>query len=339
VRRSTRKPLTADFTGVWLSPTSAARLLECPASLGLGSAVAETVAVSTPAPNAGTLAHLAVRRWIEQGAWRFADAAKLTALFDRAADEAGIDAVTLRDGRLTRARLAARATQLGELLSRSSAATIMCEVELRDPSQLLRGILDITVLGNPSSVIDLKTGRDAAGTLARSIQLQLRVYAHLFRTAHGTLPDHVEAFSLSHGPITVEANPASVQAVLDAITAARKQNPDTAHPAPETCRFCQRRMTCEPQWARLTDWETPDALEGEIVQITRAETGTCGVLLATAAGPAWLFQVPANRIPDAAAPGRWLRAIRVGKRQERDKSQDASTWRAGALTALAVVGP
>jgi hypothetical protein len=329
--------MTANFTKAWLSPTSAARLLACPASLGL--AAAETAAVSTPAPNAGTLAHLAVKRWIEQGHWRFPDAAKLTALFDQAADEAGIDTVTLRDGRLTRARLAVRARQLAELLNCSSDATIMCEAELRDPAQLLHGIPDITVLGDQSSVIDLKTGRDAAGTLTSSIRLQLYVYAHLFRTAHGKLPDHVQAFSLSHGPITVEANPAAVQEALDAISAARQQNPETAYPVPEACRFCRRRMTCEPHWARLTDWETPDAVEGDIVQITRAETGTRGVLLATSAGPAWLVRVPGEYIPDGAAPGRRLRAVRVSKRQENDKAPASTTWRASELTALAVVEP
>lgn len=327
--------MTANFTSVWLSATSAARLLSCPASLGLGAV--ETAPVSMPATNAGTLAHLAVQRWIEQGDWRTANAAELTALFDRAADEEGIDPATLRDGRLTRARLAARARQLAEVLARSRNATIMCETELRDPAQLLHGILDITVLGEPNSVIDLKTGRDAAGTLTRSIQVQLQVYAHLFRTVHRAFPEHVQVFSLSHGLITVEASPASVQGVLDAIAAARRQNRESAYPAPETCRFCRRRMTCEPHWARLTDWETPDALEGDIVHITRAETGTRGVLLATAAGPAWIVQIPGERIPDAAEPGRRLRAVRVSKRPDHDGTRDAATWRAGALTALAVI--
>jgi hypothetical protein len=329
--------VTADFTRVWLSPTSAARLLACPASLG--RTAAETAAVSMPAPNAGTLAHLAVQRWIEHGDWRTADAAKLTALFDGAANESGVDPVTVRDGRLTRARLAARASQLAELLGRSSEATIMCETELRDPSQLLHGILDIAVLGEPSSIIDLKTGRDAAGTLTSSIQLQLQVYAHLFRAAHGALPDHIEVFSLSHGPRTVEVNAASVQDVLDAIAAARLQKPESAYPAPESCRFCRRRMTCEPHWARLIDWETSDALEGDIVQITHAETGTCGMLLATVVGPAWIVQLPAELVPDGAVPGRRLRAVRVSKRQEHDNARDATTWRASALTAVAVVEP
>ena len=60
------------------------------------------------------VAHQAIQRWIEMGDWTdpIQRGERLTAHFDAAARDARADIAVLRDGRMTRARLAARAGQL-----------------------------------------------------------------------------------------------------------------------------------------------------------------------------------------------------------------------------------
>lgn len=319
------------FAETWLSPTSAARLIACPASLVPTAGPAVPAQESTT--NAGGLAHAAVQRWIDEGEWQAADATSLVDMFDQAAADAGADPLALRDGRLTRARLGARAGQLAAQLSRPGRATILTEREIRDPELQVWGILDIAVLGTPSAVIDLKTGRDAAGTLSDEIHLQLTVYAHLFRVLSGALPDRLEVFSLSHGVISVDPDESSVQSTLERISRARAQDPNAAFPDPDTCRFCRRRLVCAPHWERQTEWETSDALEGDLLEVTRAETGTVGILLSTIDGPAWLTQLGSDALPLNTEHGRRVRAVRVSRSHE---ARGPETWRAGPLTAVAI---
>lgn len=328
--------MTADFAQVWLSPTSAWRLSACPASL---AAIPRDGAGDADEANAGSLAHLAVQRWIDGGYWHVDNAAStLVALFDQAADDAGIGIPYVRDGRLTRARLRARAAQIAGLLATAdSRSDIACEIELRDPERRLRGIVDLALLGQHSAVVDLKTGRDAAGTLSPAIHFQLLVYAHLFRVRYGRLPDRVEAFSLSHGTIAIDASANRVDAVVDAIAVARTQDPGLTRPDPETCRFCARRFTCGPHWQEVRGWDRPDAVEGRIVRVEEAETGAIALLIDTPDGAAWVIQIPAERVPTGAAPGNYVRLVRLTRMDTQEIQGRPPVWRAGALTGVATV--
>ena len=156
------------LTTRWLSPTSAWRLLTCPASLGRPQGT-----LGSLEPNAGTIAHQAIQRWIETGDWTdpIQRSERLTAHFDAAACDARADITVLRDGRMTRARLAARAGQLAAELTEltSGGASIACEQPLSDPRRRLRGIPDVVVHGRRSAVIDFKTGRDATVPLTERV--------------------------------------------------------------------------------------------------------------------------------------------------------------------------
>jgi len=251
---------------------------------------------------------------------------RLADYFDEAARAARVDIAVLRDGRLTRARLAARADQLSSELAELTAhgASIACEEVLTDPQRRLRGIPDITILGSRSAVIDFKTGRDATISLTDRIRLQLLIYAHLYRCAHGQLPEIVEAFSLIHGPLRVSTESTSVEAVLDAITEARAQDPELARPSPAVCRFCSRRFVCEPHWNALPTWEVPDALEGLITQIEHARSGAVGLLVEAVSGSHWVTHIPRDRIPIEAGVGSCVRIIHVNRIQTHDPQAQIS---------------
>jgi hypothetical protein len=104
----------------WLSPTSATKLLRCGASFTGAAKREQLVPVGTgrvSAPNAGSLAHLAVRQWIEEGHWTSSGRGEeLAGCYRQAARAASVDIGNLFDGRLTQSRLKVRADELGALL-------------------------------------------------------------------------------------------------------------------------------------------------------------------------------------------------------------------------------
>jgi PD-(D/E)XK nuclease superfamily len=326
---------TSDLATRWLSPTSAWRLMTCPASLG-----PPHNAIRSLKPNAGTLAHRALQHWIETGDW--ADPAvrreRLVGYFNEAARAALVDIAVLRDGRLTQARLAARADQLSSELAQFTAydASIACEEALSDPQNHLRGIPDITILGSRSAVIDFKTGQDATASLTERIRLQLLIYAHLYRCAHDRLPEIVEAFSLIHGPLRVSADSASVDAVINTITESRSQDPNLDRPSPAACRFCSRRFVCEQHWNALPTWEAPDALEGRITQIEHARSGAVGLLVMTASESQWITSISRDRIPIEAEVGSYVRIIHIHRTQTHDPQAALQAWRAGPFTSIRI---
>jgi hypothetical protein len=319
----------------WLSPTSAWRLMACPASLG-------TPHDNLPSlrPNAGTIAHQAIQHWIKTGDW--ADPTgrheRLAAHFDAAAHDAQVDIAVLRDGRMTRARLTARADELAAELTEltSGGASITCEEPLSDPQRRLRGIPDIAVHGPRSAVIDFKTGRDATASLTERIRFQLLIYAHLYKCAHGRLPEIVEAFSFIHGPLKVLTDSSSVEEALNAITEARAQDPELARPAQAVCTFCTRRFVCEPHWDAVPTWDMPDAVEGRIVQIAHAKTGAVALLAETNLGSHWITNIPHDRLPAQAHVGSYVRVIHVHRSSTIDPQAATQEWRAGRLIEIRI---
>ena len=326
---------TSTLTVRWLSPTSAWRLLTCPASLGRPQGTLRSLE-----PNAGTIAHQAIQRWIDTGDWTdpIQRGGRLTAHFDAAARDARADIAVLRDGRMTRARLAARAGQLAAELTELTpgGASIACEQPLSDPERRLRGIPDVAVHGRRSAVIDFKTGRDATVPLPERVRLQLLIYAHLYRCVYGQLPEIVEAFSLIHGPLRMSADGASVEATLNAITEARAQDPELARPSPTACAFCARRFVCEPHWNAVPTWDAPDALEGRIAQVEHAKTGAIALSIETDAGTQWVTHIPHDRLPAHAEVGSYLRIIHVYRKNTNDPEASGWEWRAGRLVDIRI---
>jgi hypothetical protein len=280
--------------------------------------------------NSGSLAHDAVRRWIESDGFRQADprAALAGAVTDAvAATVAGPPA----DWTMSKARLLARASELATLLTSQPGTPVVSEQMIEDQSRGLRGTPDIVVAGDPTILIDLKTETLAADQVPPWIRFQLTIYSHLIAQQYGALPAQVEIFSLNRGRIPVAITAADVTVALKAVERARATNTADARPDPETCRFCQRRLECEPHWAAAPDWAKRDCLEGTIEHIEHAANGLTALRLRSLDGEAWISGIPTSII--SADVGSTIRLVRVYLRQNADDA--GNRWRWSTLSSLA----
>lgn len=313
--------------GEWLSATSAGRLLRCPASAAF---------VSTPKPippsppqNAGTLAHLAMSAWLESSTWMDDDHGQgLQQAWDREAARWKVDAKRLPDSVMTRARLRSRGSELTKVL-KSAGVTGRSEVFMQDDVSMLYGQLDV-VVDDPrgGAVIDLKTGNDTSSEVVRT---QLLIYAALFKHETGHFPTTLVAFSLLHGPVTIEFTQAEVDKLFERVELARGQR-GLAVPDPAGCKYCRRRLVCEPHWSAAKTWVEPDCVEGRICKVETAAGGLIAVRVSTAAGEQWVTGLVPPRLHGAITG----QAIRVTEAAGRGAGAERE-WRANRSTRASVL--
>lgn len=317
--------------GGWLAPTRAWRLIECPASVrpvaigGVGGQDDEEV-------NTGTLAHRVLERWIRTAGYRAPDPKDaLAEVADACVSE--LHGSPPSSWRMSRARLIARGMSLVDLIGDRPPEHVLSEIELQDEDLRLRGQLDLLLLGDEIVVVDLKTQTLLDEGLPEWVKFQLTVYAHLVQKTYGTLPARAEVFSLNRGRREVKITEESLGDAMTALAIARAADPSHANPSPEACRFCDRRLGCEPHWAATATWPDVDAVEGTVQRAEHAATGVVALLLNTANGAAWISGIPSDLIGD---PGRTrVRLIRV--RSVRREADDATEWRWTRLSAIAIL--
>lgn len=311
----------------WLSATSAGRLLRCPASAYFASAP-DPVPPSRP-ENAGTLAHLAMNAWVESGAWlQDAPGRALQDSWDSEAAHWGVDAMAFADSVMTRSRLRSRGAELAALL-RSAGGIARSEVFMRDSAQLLYGQIDLAVDAEQGgAVVDLKTGADSH---SEGVRTQLLVYAHLFRQEVGHLPGALVAFSLRRGAVHIDFSEGEVEDVLERVQAARK-HPSLALPDPAGCRFCRRRLRCDPHWEAASGWEDADCVEGVITKTEAAATGLIAVRVDTIHGQQWItgFASSAGEVLNPGDPVRFTEVAGRGELLAREWRATRSTRSATA---------
>ncbi|WCD93282.1 PD-(D/E)XK nuclease family protein [Microbacterium sp. nov. GSS16] len=313
--------------GQWLSATSAGQLLRCPASAAYAS-TAKPIPPSQP-QNAGTLAHLAMSAWLESGAWVDDEHGQgLQHAWDREAGRWKVDAKRLPDSVMTRARLRSRGPELAAVL-KNAGATAHSEVFLQDRVSMLYGQLDV-VVDNPrgGAVVDLKTGKDAN---SQGIRTQLLIYAALFKRESGHLPNSLIAFSLQHGPVQIEFSQREVDDVLAHVEVARTQR-GLAVPDSKGCKYCRRRLTCEPHWNAARAWVDADCIEGSISKVEAAAGGLTAVRLSTTSGEQWVTGLTRLR-PQDLITGPKLRVTEVAGR----RSGAGREWRASRSTRASVL--
>lgn len=334
MRRDNPADVTIDTGGPhdWLSPTRAWRLTECAASVG--PVVNSPVTLTSDAPNAGTVAHRAVQLWIESDGYR--DDHPRSRL-----SEAISGALTEFSGRPTgewpptRARLLARASQLAERLLWGD--DVHAERELLDPIRRLRGTPDIVLMKpREAVVIDLKTPTSKEDSLPPWIVFQLTIYAYLVEQVHGILPTKVEVFRLNRGLMPLSVNSTSVEAALETVERAREGDTSVATPAPETCRYCRRRLDCQPHWDAAVCWPDADCVDGTIERVERAANGIAAIFLASSRGPRWVSGVPGDLL--TANAGERVRLVRLRRSDSNDDS--GFKWsRHSALAELPLATP
>lgn len=230
------------------------------------------------------------------------------------------------DWRMVRASLKARAPQLADVVGSRSIAEVVSETELRDQERKLRGIPDLLLLGDEVILLDLKTQQFDGDELPEAVQFQLNIYSHLVNVQYGSRPDRVEVFSLHRGRIPVAVTQESINNTLAEVDAGRACDQTDAHPEPDLCRYCDRRLICEPHWQALQGWLDPDALEGEIIDIEVATNGQAALRVQLADGATWVNRIPASELKGS-QPGQRVRLVRLRKPRPTDDGQfDGWGW-------------
>lgn len=297
------------FNG-WLSPTSAWRLVQCPAALPGPAWSGQPLQQSGPSSDAGTLAHEAMRSWVNAGSWRSdPSGGLLRSAFDEAAALAGVDVAAVPRGVLTRARLGGLAGTLISALDGAGTDAVASEVDLADEPMLFHGRADIIVTGPHPAVLDLKTGKMSAGEVQEHIRFQLLMYAHLFRVVYGKLPERLEVLSLAQGRIDIPFGARDVADAVAAVARARDEAGGEPAPASVLCRGCPRRMACDSHWA-LEEDDRPDTVQGEVTEVTVAATGVLGVRL-RAEPETWVTQLQPHQVPPGLQPGYSVRMVGI----------------------------
>lgn len=246
--------------------------------------------------------------------------------FDEAAVANGVDPTRMPQSAVTRARLKSRGAELARILEQVGGG-VRSELLLRDDDRHLFGVLDIAGLGPRGLILDLKTGRDGTGTLSLAVKHQMTFYAHLYETSFGDLPERLVVFGLQRGAVDLSVTADGVSALLAAIRAAQESEEAEARPRDEACRYCPKRMTCQPHWDALSAWDSRDAVEGEISDIEHSTSGAAALLI----DDQWVTGLPASLLPPQVEVGRRTRVIRVRRRG------DSNEWQAGRATKISVM--
>ncbi|SDM41966.1 PD-(D/E)XK nuclease superfamily protein [Geodermatophilus siccatus] len=326
----------------WLSPAAANRLLTCPYSVTYLPTGGRPVLKQTAGRDVGTLAHVALQRWIETGSWRSAVGdGELARLFSSVAEERGVDVAKVADGRMTAARLRRRASELREVLCElGGEPSAECEVTLYDDDRRLWGTVDVLLPSRRGPVVlDLKSGGDAAATaVPDSIAVQLWMYAALIERCRGARPRWLGVYSLRRGLKQVALPSDRLTTLLHSLNEVRAgwlSGDRTAIPTREHCRYCRRRPDCQPHWNAVSQWSDPDGVEGRLVEATTAQNGRTAALPATPTGSAWVSDVSTRGM--GGWIGRWVRLVRVNPRRDQDGEPDLSRWRANEQSAVYAV--
>ena len=248
--------------------------------------------------------------------------------WDREAERWKIGARLLRDSVMTRSRLRARGAELAAVL-KASGSNARSEVFLQDDVHMLYGQLDV-IVDDPGggAVVDLKTGTDSD---RESVRTQLLIYASLFKRESGHLPTYLVAFSLRRGPVQIEFSQADVDDLLARVGAAREQ-PGLAIPDAAGCKYCRRRLVCEPHWSAAAAWAEPDCVEGLVSKVENAAAGLTAVRISSGAGEQWVTGL-ASLHSQALNTGSKIRVTEVvgrGAGEERE-------WRATRSTRVSVL--
>ncbi|MFI7543758.1 PD-(D/E)XK nuclease family protein [Actinoplanes sp. NPDC049599] len=308
--------------GHWLSPSSAARLLICPASVTTLQPQPSAPASAQP-ENAGSLVHLAVQSWINAGDWQADDStARLRTHLANAQSAHGLNIGAVPGGRMAAARLQLRAPALADTLRRlAQHARIRAEVPLYNAAIKLWGIVDILIESDSLAIIDLKTGdaTEKAGPGQRT-RHQLLAYAALARASQSRWPATLAVFNLHHGYQPISYSTSEAETLVRRIIAARAawvNGHRAAIPQQAHCRSCPRRLSCGPYWQASAHWTDEPSVEGTVRRAVAAENGKVALELDTVTGPIWLTNVTIKPGSEYLMGSR-VRAIHVSVSQRRE---------------------
>lgn len=253
---------------LWISPSTAYWLLQCPArwkahaaSGAVGQPVGRVVGVQPPAA-LGVAFHKALELWFGRGGWWPADLATLDRLFVEQM-EAFEASIATGQAKQLRARLRRQAPLLAEWVHERGEPHP--EVELRDADARVSGRADLVVAaGGAFAVIDVKTGEWDANR----VEVQLALYAVGLQPRYGDLQAS-GVFSPREGLVELSEGVDRYEAIWDELIAAREAveaGEAQAVASQDACRFCPVRATCDEHWVAAEQGTLHDAIRGRIVE-------------------------------------------------------------------------
>ena len=146
----------------------------------------------------------------------------------------------------------------------------LVENEMRDDSINLAGRADrIERKDDRIVVVDLKAGAEV-DSISEDNRRQLMLYAHLYRTEHGVIPDSIVVMNASGSRFEEAIDPASVDQVIKEFTNATTAFNKAVHtgkdlsllatPSQQSCRWCTYRVVCAQYWDAVEpEWNDSDA--------------------------------------------------------------------------------
>ena len=239
-----------------ISPTSVDRLLRCPRAFSHAQGASpQQRGQAAPAPSAvvGIAAHRTLELCLQ------ASRPSLHLAWGQACEEGaavGIDPRSRPDARRTLLRLERRLPQLLEFVdARNPSEVPRTESELVSSDGLIRGTVDLIVLGDLPCIVDYKTGLVSEdGVPVEHFVRQLSLYAHLVHECLGVDISEAALFSLREGIIPVDVSLGSRRLVVEECRAAQAAynalvpGPQPAVPSVAACSHCALVGVCEGFW-------------------------------------------------------------------------------------------
>lgn len=257
----------------FISPTSVDRLLRCPRAFSHAQDIAPRPAPQGP-PAATAVVGIAIHRTLElclkperptlNSAWAQACSE---------CSEKGTDPRDRPDARRTLLRLERRFPQLLEFINaHEPTQEPLTETELISGDGLIRGTVDLIVVGKRPCLVDYKSGLVLEdGIPNEHFTRQLMLYAHLVEEQMGIDVSEAALFSLRDGMITVDVSTNARRPVVRACLEERERYnalaPGTqpATPSNSACSFCPYIGVCDEFWLAVSA-DRLELLSGQCVE-------------------------------------------------------------------------
>ena len=314
---------------IW--PGRLARLLDCPLQVAFEQGVDyQGDGTALPPALVGTAIHRCIELTFEDPTLKVGQA------WSRACDEMSASGPDPRDAASARRsllRLQRKLPDLTKLIEEhQSTGDPLVEERLQSADGLFRGQPDLVLVGQPTTVVDYKSGTATTEGMVKSgYEKQLLLYAHLVADALSADPVEAWLFSLQEGLVRVDVSPERRQEFIDAARGAIRQfeevvpgrQPGT--PSDTACEWCNHAPDCDEVWTAFADGRVCDLGGGHAIEGTaigdpmHARNGKSALSLEAERGT-MTGHIMVSDLPTAVAQrfndGQRLRATRLRQQSE-----------------------
>lgn len=306
---------------IWIAPTRIHRLLQCLAS-GEGSRnPAQTQRLTGLSADIGSIAHRALERWVRDGLWQpDKDGIMLRLVYEEEGRKSTGNVNVQPGGRLLGLRLKNLGKLLRDKLSAAGPDQVFPELMVDDHVSHIRGVIDLLIVeDHVLHIYDYKTGRSAfteEGRIADSVRTQLVAYGIMLSRGNPGRQLRLSVVSPQRGIIDVAYDARQAAAIESRVAEFQEltdsQRDQRASPNEDCCRFCPRRLRCDPHWEAAENEGWTDLIEGEVINVRRSESGQFAVAVKAHGTVSWILNLDPALVP--AAPERLpprLRGVRL----------------------------